>query len=192
MIPIDIQLYIIIPLLIFLSKVADVASGTIRIIFISRGMKLLAPIVGFFEISVWLLAINLVLTNMEHFPAIFAYASGFAIGSYVGILIEEKMAMGISILKVISQYSAEELIEELKERGFRSTIVDAQGQYGPVKIIYIIIKRKHISETLGIVKKFNPNAFYTITDIRSAEGSFFQNKAPKPMRGGGRFSRKSK
>ena len=192
MIPADVQAYIILPLLIFLARIADVSFGTLRIIFISRGLKLLAPLVGFFEISIWLVAISQVLTNMNHYTAILAYASGFAVGSYVGILIEEKMAMGISVIRVITQYSAEELIAELKEIGFRSTVVDAQGQYGPVSIIYIIIKRKKIPQALGIVKKMNPNAFYTITDIRSAEGSFFDTNSPRPARGVSRFSRKAK
>ncbi|MBN1433002.1 MAG: DUF2179 domain-containing protein [Methanomicrobiaceae archaeon] len=192
MIPADVQAYIILPILIFLARIADVSFGTLRIIFISRGLKLLAPVVGFFEISIWLVAISQVLTNMGHYTAILAYASGFAVGNYVGILIEEKMAMGISVIRIITQYSASDLIEELKNSGFRTTVSEAQGQYGPVSIIYSVVKRKQTSKFLGILRKSNPNAFYTIEDVRNAGGSVFVQSSPKPARGVGRFSRKSK
>ena len=191
MIPVEVQTYVILPIFIFFARIADVSFGTLRIIFISRGLKYLAPIVGFFEISIWLMAISQVLTNMGHYSAFLAYALGFAVGNFVGILIEEKVAMGVSVIRIITQYSAFDLIEYLKSSGFRTTSTEAQGQYGNVSIIYTVIKRKQIPEVLGILKEYNPNAFYTIEDVRSAGGSFAQ-VAPKPVRGVGRFSRKAK
>ena len=191
MIPVEVQTYVILPIFIFFARIADVSFGTLRIIFISRGLKYLAPIVGFFEISIWLMAISQVLTNMGHYSAFLAYALGFAVGNFVGILIEEKVAMGVSVIRIITPHSAFDLIEYLKSSGFRTTSTEAQGQYGNVSIIYTVIKRKQIPEVLNILKEYNPNAFYTIEDIRSASGSFAQ-VAPKPVRGVGRFSRKAK
>jgi uncharacterized protein YebE (UPF0316 family) len=192
MIPVDVQTYVILPILIFFARIADVSFGTLRIIFISRGLKLLAPLVGFFEISIWLMAISQVLTNMDHYTAFLAYAFGFSVGNYVGILIEEKMAMGISLIRIITQHSAFHLIEYLKSAGFRTTSTEAQGQHGSVSIIYTVIKRKQIPKVLEILKEHNPKAFYTIEDVRNAGGSIFDQTAPKPARGVGRFSRKSK
>ena len=184
--------YLFIPILIFLARVADVTFGTMRIIFISRGLKYLAPVVGFFEISIWLIAISQVLKEGSPWIAFFAYALGFAFGNYVGILIEEKMAMGISVIRIITQYDAKVLIDELKMVGFRTTTVEAHGQYGDVSIIYTVSRRKEIPLALRIVNKCNPKAFYTIEDVRSAGGSTFSPDGMIPKRGVSRFSRKGK
>ncbi|MBN2734477.1 MAG: DUF2179 domain-containing protein [Methanomicrobiaceae archaeon] len=184
--------YLILPLLIFFARVADVSFGTLRIIFISRGLKYLAPIVGFFEISIWLVAISQVLKDGSPGAAFLAYALGFACGNYVGIIIEERMAMGISMIRIITQFEATDLIDNLKSSGFRTTSVDARGQYGEVSLIFTVVKRKDIPVVLNTVNKYNPHAFYTIEDVRTAGGSVFVPAAGRPKRGFGRFSRKGK
>ena len=185
--------YLLLPLLIFFARVADVSFGTMRIIFISRGLKYLAPVVGFFEISIWLIAISQVLKDGAPAVAFLAYALGFSCGNFVGILIEEKMAMGISIIRVITQYDATLLINELKNSGFRTTTVDAKGQHGDVSLIYTVVKRKEIPVVLRHVNKYNPNAFYTIEDVRNAGGAMFSHKGGiMPKRGFESFLKKGK
>ena len=70
----------IIPLMIFLARIADVTFGTIRIIFISRGVKNLATIFGFCEIMIWLFAISQIIQHVSNFVYYMAYASGYAKG----------------------------------------------------------------------------------------------------------------
>ena len=94
---------IILPILIFLARIVDVTFGTIRIIFVSRGMKWLAPIFGFFEIMIWLFAIGQVFSNLTNITYYVAYAGGFACGNFVGIWIEEKMAIGTLIVRIITR-----------------------------------------------------------------------------------------
>ena len=50
-----------IPVLIALARICDVSIGTLRIIFVSKGLRLWAPILGFFEVTIWLLAISKVM-----------------------------------------------------------------------------------------------------------------------------------
>ncbi|UUX93745.1 DUF2179 domain-containing protein [Methanoplanus endosymbiosus] len=188
----EIVSFLILPALIFFARIADVTCGTLRIIFISRGMRLFSAVLGFFEISIWLLAISEVFSQGLSPAAFLAYALGFAAGNYVGITVEEKMALGISVVRVITQYNAEELIFQLKESGFRTTSVNAMGQFGPVSIIYSVVKRKDISEALRQVHKYNPNAFYTIEDIRHAGGPMFSPDGITPKRGVARYTRKAK
>ncbi|WFN36303.1 DUF2179 domain-containing protein [Methanomicrobium antiquum] len=183
---------VLLPLLIFAARVADVSFGTLRIIFISRGLKYLAPVVGFFEISIWLIAISQVLKDGSPGVSFIAYALGFACGNYVGILIEEKMAMGISVIRIITQYDATLLIDRLKKGGFRTTVIGAKGQHGDVSVIFTVVKRKSIPVALGHVHKYNPHAFYTIEDVKSAGGDMFTSRTVKTKRGFGRFSRKGK
>ncbi|MDY0388485.1 MAG: DUF2179 domain-containing protein [Methanolobus sp.] len=161
---------VIIPLLIFFARVIDVTFGTLRIIFISRGMKLLAPIVGFFEIFIWLLAIGQIFQDSGSFINMLAYAGGFAVGNYVGIVVEERMAMGFNIVQIITQQDATDLISALNSKGFGVTAVDGYGKRGAVKLIYLVLKRKDIEAAVKMVQHFNPNAFYTIKDVRSTKG----------------------
>ncbi|MBU4076329.1 MAG: DUF2179 domain-containing protein [Euryarchaeota archaeon] len=174
----DLFAWFILPLLIFISRVFDVTFGTLRIIFISKGKKFLAPFFGFFEIMIWLFAIGQVMQNLTDVNYYLAYAGGFAMGNYVGIYIEEKMAIGTLVVRIITKKDASDLIEALKSRNYGITIVDAQGATGSVKLIFTVIKRVDVNEVVGMIKHFNPKAFYSIEEVRGAsEGVFPSHKS---------------
>jgi uncharacterized protein YebE (UPF0316 family) len=176
--------FVIVPVLIFLARICDVTLDTLRIIYVSRGMKRLAPLIGFFEVLIWLVAITQILNNLTNPIYYFAYAGGFAMGNFIGILIEEKMAIGTVVIRIITQKDAFALIEFLKCGGYGVTHVDAQGSLGPVKIIFTIVKRKDIDNVLEIIRQCNPLAFFTIEDVRSVrEGVFPLNKIQAEKRG---------
>jgi uncharacterized protein YebE (UPF0316 family) len=182
-----------IPVLIFLARVADVTLGTMRIIFVSRGLKLLAPVLAFFEILIWLLAIGQIFSNLTNIANYLAYAGGFALGNYVGILVEEKLAVGLALVRIITQYDAAELLRQLKSGGFGVTVMNAEGKHGQVKLIFAVVKRKKIPAILTLVNSYNPDSFYTIEDVRSASGGVFPGAVEKrPRRGVFRFLRKGK
>jgi len=168
--------WVLIPLLIFIARVADVSIGTIRIVFISKGLKLLAPVLGFFEIFIWLLAMTKVFENLDNWFYFIAYSAGFAIGNYIGLLIEEKLALGYANLQIITQNSGIDLARKLSEEGFGVTWNDANGSRGKVTVIYCVIKRSNFRRVTEVIKKYNPRAFYTIEDIR------FANQGVFPMR----------
>ncbi len=165
--------YIILPLLIFLSRVADVTIGTIRIIFVSKGMKYIAPILGFFEVFIWILAISSIMQNLDNYLNYIAYAGGFAAGNFVGMLLEEKIAMGVMIVRVITQKPADRLIDKLHSLGYGITSVDANGYKEEVNVIYSLIHRKELKTVIGIIKKYNPLAFYSVEDVRYVNESVF-------------------
>ena len=157
---------LLIPLLIFCARIIDVTIGTLRIIFVTRGMKYLAGGIGFFEALIWILAISQVMRNLNSWLAYIAFALGFATGNVVGVLIEERIAMGNLIIRVITRREADELVAFLRQAGYGVTSVDACGESGPVKLLFSIVKRKKLAEVIAIIKRFNPNAFYTIEDVR--------------------------
>lgn len=163
----------ILTLVIFLARICDVTLSTLRIIYTSRGIKFLAPMIGFFEILIWLVAMTQIINNLTNPILYIAYAGGFATGNFIGILIEEKMAIGTVLIRIITQKDAVELISFLKESGCGITYVDAQGAMGPVKIIFTIVKRKDIDKVLKLIRKFNPLAFFTIEDVRSVRKGVF-------------------
>lgn len=169
--------YGIIPLLICLARIIDVTLGTMRVIMVTKGSKILAPILGFFEILIWLLAIGQVMQNLTNIMNYFAYALGFALGNYVGILIEHKLALGVMAIRIITRKDASDLIEFLKNSNLGVTVVNAEGATGPVHVIYTIVKRSNLPNIIVNIKKFNPNAFYSLEDIRFASGGVFPAKS---------------
>lgn len=175
----DVFKLVIVPLLIFFARICDVTLDTLRIIYISRGLKRLAALIGFFEVLIWLMAITQILSNMTNAVYFLAYAGGFAMGNYVGILIEERMAIGTVVIRVITQKDAAELVKSLKYEGYGLTHIDAQGTLGPVKVLFTIIRRKDIEHVLKLVRTFNPLAFYTIEDIRSVRQGVFPILRPQ-------------
>ncbi|WP_167608806.1 DUF2179 domain-containing protein [Maribellus sediminis] len=165
--------YVLLPALIFFSRVMDVTIGTIRIVMVSKGHKIWAPILGFFEVLIWLVAITKIIQNLDNWICYIAYGLGFAAGNYVGLIIEEKMALGIVKLQIITRKEASKLIENLKAAGYGITHHNAKGSSENVSIIYSIIKRSEIKKVEDIVKTTNPKAFYSIEDIKFvSEGVF--------------------
>ncbi len=159
----------VLPVLIFLARVLDVSLGTIRIIFVSREMKYLAPVVGFFEVLIWLLAITKIMQNINNVVNYLAYAGGFATGNFVGIMIEQKLAMGHMSVVVVTKKDPTMLINELEESKYRTTTIDAKGEKSAVEMVFIISPRKRLQKAVNIVKKFDPNAFYSIEDIKDLQ-----------------------
>jgi len=169
--------WIIIPLLIVIARIADVSLGTLRIVFVSKGMKMLAPVLGFFEIIIWLLAVSRIFENLDNWIYFISYAVGFSAGNYIGLLIEERIALGYINLRIITQLSGEELIERLSCEGYGVTSVDAKGSLGKVNIIYCVIKRSDYQHVAQLIEEYNPQAFYTIEDIRFANKGVFRIKS---------------
>lgn len=162
----DIFIWVILPVLIFFARILDVTIGTIRIIFVSRGVKLMAAFLGFFEVLIWLFAVGQIMQNLTNIACYIAFAGGFASGTFVGMLIEERIAMGTVIIRIVTKRDATELIEFLRSEEYGVTSIEAQGNKGEVHVIYIIIKRKKLKKVVEIIKRFNPRAFYTIEDLR--------------------------
>jgi uncharacterized protein YebE (UPF0316 family) len=169
----DYYSWIVLPLIIFFSRVGDVSLGTLRHVFISKGFKSIVPVLGFFEVLIWIVVVAQVMQNLNNFACYLAWAGGFATGTYVGLRIEERLALGLQVIRIITNQNSDALIKELKEKNHGVTIVDAQGGVGPVKMIFTIMKRKNVHAAEQIIAKHNPNAFYSIEDIKkSSQGVF--------------------
>ena len=163
---------VILPLLIFLARILDVTLDTLRILFVSRGRRNIAPLLGFLQVMVWLLAIRQIFLNLSSPFCFIAYALGFAVGTWIGMLIEEKLAIGVQVVRMITRDEASQLIGFLRKKNCRVTAVKGQGATGEVSIIYTVVKRQDAEKVIRIVRRFNPKAFYTIEDIRAITEAF--------------------
>ncbi|MEE4243470.1 MAG: DUF2179 domain-containing protein [Desulfopila sp.] len=172
----SVYIYFVLPALVFCARILDVSIGTLRIIVVSKGLKNFAAVLGFFESLIWLIAVAQVMQNLTSWQTYVAFALGFAAGNYVGVVLEERIALGNLLIRIITLREADELVKVLWREGYGVTSVDATGESGPVKVIFSITRRKNLAKIIGIIKKYNPNAFYTIEDMR-----FVNQTYPLPL-----------
>jgi len=170
--------WVILPLLIFFARVADVSLGTLRIIFVSKGLRILAPIFGFFEVIIWLMAISQIMQNMNNVSCYIAYGAGFAAGNWVGILLSERLSIGFEIVRIITKKDASELIEDLRQNGYGVTSIPAEGASGGVHLIFSLVNRSDLGRVVQSIRKFNPRAFYSVEDVRMVAEGVFPAKTP--------------
>ena len=159
--------------MIFLARVCDVTLGTMRIIFTSRGMRNLAPVLGFIETFIWIVAVSSIVKHAQNVAAYVGYAGGFATGTFVGMLLENRLAMGTLTVRAIIRRDPKELIETLHGAGFGVTAVDGQGSTGDVKIIYSTVKRADLPAIVDIFHRTLPGAFLSVEEVRSTEQGVF-------------------
>ena len=171
----DLFTWVILPLLIFLSRIADQSIGTMRLIFLSKGYRFIAPMLGFFEVIIWLIAVSQIMKHLDNALCYIAYGAGFAMGNFIGMTLEERISIGTVLVRIIPTMNAEELINTLRERNFGLTTVDAEGSRGEVRIFISIINRKDLKEYISIINKINPNAFYTIEEVKTINQGIVRN-----------------
>ena len=164
--PENLFLPILVPVLIFLARAADVSMAAVRIIFVSRGIRALAAIIGFFEMLIWLIGISQIMQNLNNPISYIAFAGGFSMGTFVGITIERKIAIGNLAVHFITNKNPASLLRYFRAKGYGATTIDGHGTAGPVKIIFVIVRRKLLDNVLDIIKRFDRDAFYTIEDVR--------------------------
>ena len=175
--------WIILPVLIFLARICDMSLDTMRIIMIGQGRKLFASLAGFLEITIWLLVARQVIVKLPNPICFFAYAGGFAMGNYVGILIEERLAFGVQLVRVIAPQSGEALVKAIQEEGFGVTPLIAQGEAGPVYVIYSVVSADQVRVLIKLVKTMTPEAFFTVEDVKHvSEGIILTHRKQWPRR----------
>jgi uncharacterized protein YebE (UPF0316 family) len=166
--------WVVLPILIFCARICDVTIGTIRILLLARGHKFWVPILGFLEVMIWLLAVKQVLSNLDNAVTYIAFAGGFATGSYVGMILEERLAVGLEVIRIFTKTSPTEFLARLKQEGYGATCVDAQGSTGKVNIIFTIVDRCQHEKIIRIIEQYHPKAFYSVEDVQKvSEGGVF-------------------
>lgn len=172
------------PLVIFFGRICDVTLGTLRIIFVSKGERKKAPIVGFFEVFIWVVVISQLLSHANNIFAYLAYAGGYAAGNFIGILVENKIAFGYVLFRIYTKKDGHQLAKVLNKNNFGSTFIKGEGAISEVNIIETVISRKLQPQVVKIIDDFDPNAFYLVEDIRSKQkGIFVTSPAGLPRLG---------
>ena len=169
----DIFLWVVLPFLIFFSRIVDQSIGTLRLIFSSKGLKRLSPFFAFFESFIWLVAISQIMKHLDNIACFIAFAAGYAAGNFIGIWLEEKISIGNVVIRLIPKKDTTPLIAKLRELEYGVTVVDVDGSMGPTKMLFTTVRRKDAKKVIGIINQYNPTAFYTIDEVRVvSEGHF--------------------
>lgn len=172
--------FILLPFLIFLARICDVSINTIRIIYMLGGRRGTATILGFFEAFIWLMAIRQIFQHLDNWVCYIAYPAGFASGVLVGMIIEERIAYGKVIVRIITRKDVIELISYLNTQNFRYTKVNAEGPNGHENLVFTVLERERLDDLLNKLKELIPSAFYTVERVKAAADS----GAPPEERGG--------
>jgi uncharacterized protein YebE (UPF0316 family) len=181
--------YLLMPLLIFVARVSDVSINTLRFMFMMNGKKNIVPILGFFEALIWLLAIGQIFQNVDNPLSYLAYAGGFATGTYVGMTLDEKLALGRVLVRVITPKPMPTLLEFMKEKNYRFTNVGGEGRYGKVNLLFTVMKRDQLQEFIAMVKATDEKAFYTIESVKRVSEEELNIMEDKPRFRSKLFSR---
>jgi len=163
--------FLILPLMIFVARICDVSINTIRIIYMLGGRRLTATLLGFFEAFIWLLVIREIFKHLDNWLCYVAYPAGFACGIFVGMIIEEKIAYGKVIVRIITRKDVNPLIQYLNTQQFRFTKVEAEGPDGKENLVFTVLDRERLDDLLNKLKEIIPTAFYTIEKVKAAAES---------------------
>jgi len=163
--------YVLLPLLIFLARITDVSINTIRIIYVLGGRRITATVLGFFESFIWLMAIRQIFEHLDNWICYIAYPAGFASGILVGMIIEERIAYGKVIVRIITRKDVTPLIAFLQQNQLRYTRVNTEGLDGPENLVFTVLQREKLETLLNKMKEIMPSAFYTVEKVNRAAES---------------------
>jgi uncharacterized protein YebE (UPF0316 family) len=153
-------------LFIFFLRVTDVSMGTVRTIMILRGMRKWAALIGFVEVSIWVVAISRVIGNLNTVWSVIGYSGGFAAGTLLGMWIEDKLALGYTDVRIISMCKGREITDLIRQTGYGATQLQAEGQSGPVCVTSVVTARKQVADIIRLVNKIDATAFVTVEETR--------------------------
>jgi uncharacterized protein YebE (UPF0316 family) len=160
-------------LLVFVAELCVVTISTVRIIFVARGRKILAPLLGFFEVTIWLFAIAQIMRNLSDPGCYLGFAAGFTLGNFLGVVIEKWLAVGSVVVQVITPRDVRGLAEALRAADYGVTILEGCGGTGPVRVVFTVIKRRELERVTAIITGFDANAFYAVNDLQAATAGIF-------------------
>jgi len=172
--------------LIILARITDVSLGTIRTINVVQGRRALALVLGFFEVLIWVFVVSRVIQEIRQPVYAIAYATGFALGNWVGMTIEARLALGRQVVRIFSRQGPEMAVA-LRESGLRVTQFDGYGRDGPVQQLFIEIVRRDAGKVVAQARALDPRCYYMVDDVRLVSST----SEPRSS-GGWRFAIKKK
>ncbi|HZU37828.1 MAG TPA: DUF5698 domain-containing protein [Gemmataceae bacterium] len=168
------------PVIVFVAETCVVTLCIMRTILVTRGWKGLAACLGFFEVSIWLFAIGQVMSNLNRIDCALAFAGGFSLGNFLGVMLEQKLALGHVVVQVTTQNDAAALVTSLRSGSYGVTSVNARGARGPFQVVYTVVPRRELAKVLSLVQNFDRQAFYAVHYLQTTAAGVFPNLRSRP------------
>ena len=162
----------LLPVVIFFGRIIDVSLGTLRIIFVSKGEKNKAPLIGFVEVFIWVVVISQILARANDMVSYLSYAAG----NYIGLILENRIAYGIVLCRIYTQKNGYELIQTLNKLNFGATMTHGEGSTNEVDIIETVVDRKEMKVLQQAINQFDSNSFYVVEDVRTKKNGIFPKR----------------
>lgn len=156
-------------LVIFLLRLVDVGLSTVRIVLLGRGRRGPAALLGFFESLIWVLAVARVLDGLDDPLRLVAFAAGFAAGTYVGSMVEEWLALGQAMVRIIAPVESTPVADKLRDEDIAATVLNGDGRDGEVRLTFCVLPRKKVSGVLRLIQKTNSEAYVTVDQTTSID-----------------------
>jgi uncharacterized protein YebE (UPF0316 family) len=163
------------PLVIFALRIVDVSMSTVRIVLSVRGHKKIVPIIGFFEVMIWVLAVGNAIRFLDSPLHLLGYGAGFATGNMVGLWIEEQLAIGYATIRVVSTHVGVEMADALRNIGFGVTEFSGHGRDGRVEVVYTVCMRRDIERVIAEIERWDRQAFITVEEPRDIRWGWMQS-----------------
>lgn len=160
--------------IIFGLRLIDMSLDTLRVLFVMRGRRGISWVVGFFQALVFVAAITSVLQDVGNPLNMFGYAAGFATGNVLGMLIEERLALGHTHIRLVSSRRGSAIAERLREEGYAVTEIPARGKDGMVSMLNCSVLRKHTTRVGELARAVDETVFITTEDVRPVQRGFWR------------------
>jgi uncharacterized protein YebE (UPF0316 family) len=159
-------------IVIFFARVIDVGLGTLRVQFIVRRKKVLAAVIGFVEVLIYILIVSRVIRDIQYWPYILAYAGGFAVGTLLGMQLSEKFTRRLLQATVIYHGSHVEMEASVREAGFALTHFVGEGRDGPVDVLDVVCTTQGLRSLTDLVTRVDPKAFVYTQELAGLRGGY--------------------
>ncbi len=162
-------------LFVFFLRVTDMSLDTVRLLMVMRGRKPLAGLIGAVQAAVFILAVSAVLSGPLNVWTVTGYSLGFATGVMLGMVVEERMALGYVMLRVYSPANGPAMAGALREAGYAATEVMGRGKTGELTIVNCVVNRRDVASVRSILDRVDANAFITVDEVRPMQHGYFRH-----------------
>jgi len=151
-------------LVILILRTVDVSLATLKTIFIIEGRNMLAPSLGFVEATIYVIAASIVFQDLGNPIKIVGFGLGFSLGTANGMYWAQRLGLGSITLRLFKSGESNDLVDALRNAGYRLTSMQGMGRDGPVSFIQINIRKRAVAEALEVARPWLHECFVTVGD----------------------------
>jgi len=160
--------------LIFVLRVVGITLSTLQTLMMVQSRRTLAILSGMISTLVYVLAIGKVVNDMNNVWYILAYSTGFGAGTWLGMVIDARLAMGFADVRIISTEHGLSIADHVRAAGYGATTIPAHGRDGLVTIVETLAPRKAVNNIMATVSKVDPRSVVVVADARQVKQGYWR------------------